>query len=85
MVSTSSELKNGIRLRPRRRRRPNQRQDHRESCEVVPGWFVHRLRVTDPAQLDDQVQRWIAESYRLMGMRERLTKETCPLPEQPSR
>lgn len=53
MVSTSSELKNGIRLRPRRRRRSNQRQDYRESCEVVPGWFVHRLRLTDPAQLDN--------------------------------
>jgi hypothetical protein len=40
--------------------------------EVVPGWFVHRMRVTDPAQLDDQIQEWVRESYRLMGKRERL-------------
>ena len=39
--------------------------------EVVPGWFVHSLRVADPAELDAQVQKWIGESYRLMGMRER--------------
>jgi len=40
--------------------------------EVVPGWWVHRLRITDPAELDDEVQAWIRESYRLMGMQERL-------------
>jgi hypothetical protein len=40
--------------------------------EIVPGWFVHRLRVTDAGQLDDEVQAWIRESYRLMGMQERL-------------
>lgn len=40
--------------------------------EVVPGWWVHQLRITDPGQLDDQVQRWIRRSYRLMGMRARL-------------
>ncbi|MCY4078241.1 MAG: DUF5655 domain-containing protein [Acidobacteria bacterium] len=40
--------------------------------EVVPGWFVHTLVVTTPEQLDDEVQTWIRESYRLMGMRERL-------------
>jgi hypothetical protein len=40
--------------------------------EIVPGWFAHRMRVTDPAQLDDQIQEWMKESYRLMGMRERL-------------
>jgi len=39
--------------------------------EVVPGWWVHRLRITDPEQLDDELQGWLAESYRLMGMRER--------------
>ena len=40
--------------------------------EEVPGWWSHRLRVTEPSQLDEQVQRWLRESYRLMGMRERL-------------
>jgi len=40
--------------------------------EVVPKWWVHALRITDPSELDDEVQGWIRESYRLMGMRERL-------------
>jgi hypothetical protein len=40
--------------------------------EVIPGWCAHELRITDVAQLDDQVARWIADSYRLMGMQERL-------------
>lgn len=35
--------------------------------QVVPGWWVHRLRITDPAQLDAQVRRWIARSYRTLG------------------
>lgn len=42
--------------------------------EVIPGWVVHQMKITDVAQLDDQVQRWIRESYRLMGMQERLQK-----------
>ena len=40
--------------------------------EVVPGWWVHRLRITDVGQLDKEVQAWLNESYRLMGMQERL-------------
>jgi hypothetical protein len=40
--------------------------------EVAPGWWVHRMRITDPRQLDAQVQEWLRESYRLMGMQERL-------------
>jgi hypothetical protein len=40
--------------------------------EEVPGWFAHTLRVTDPAELDPEVAAWVAESYRLMGMQERL-------------
>ena len=40
--------------------------------EVVPGWWVHRLRVTEVSQLDSEVQSWLRESYRLMGLRERL-------------
>lgn len=40
--------------------------------EVAPGWWVHRLHVTRPDELDAEVQHWIRESYRLMGMQERL-------------
>jgi hypothetical protein len=42
--------------------------------EVVPGWWVHTLRVASIEELDDEVQAWIRESYRLMGMQERLAK-----------
>ena len=41
--------------------------------EVVPGWWVHRLRVREPTDLDKQVQSWLAKSYRLMGMQKRLS------------
>jgi len=41
--------------------------------EVVPGWWSHTLRVTRPEELDDEVQGWLRESYRLMGMQERLS------------
>jgi hypothetical protein len=44
--------------------------------EVAPGWWVHRLRVSRPSELDAEVQRWIRESYRLMGMQERLRSRT---------
>ena len=37
--------------------------------EVVPGWWVHRLRITEPEQLDESLQAWLRESYRLMGCR----------------
>jgi uncharacterized protein DUF5655 len=40
--------------------------------EVAPGWWVHRLRITEASQLDEEVQGWLRESYRLMGMQERL-------------
>jgi len=40
--------------------------------EVVPGWYVHHLRITDPAELDKEVLGWLRESYRLMGMQQRL-------------
>jgi hypothetical protein len=39
--------------------------------EVVPGWWLHRLRITEPEQLDAEVARWIRTSYRLYGMQER--------------
>ena len=48
--------------------------------EIVPGWWAHRIRVTAPEQLDTEVKEWLQLSYRLMGMRERLT----PPPEPPS-
>ena len=40
--------------------------------EVVAGWYVHWVKVVDAVQLDAEVQKWIDESYRLMGMQERL-------------
>jgi hypothetical protein len=43
--------------------------------EIVPGWWVHSLRVTDPAELDAQCQSWIRRSYRLMGMQQRLLRK----------
>jgi hypothetical protein len=46
--------------------------------EVAPGWWVHRLRITDEAQLDDELQGWLRESYRLMGMRQRLAADQPP-------
>jgi len=42
--------------------------------EVAPGWWSHRLRVTDPRQLDKQLQGWLRRSYRLMGMQGRLRR-----------
>ena len=35
--------------------------------EVVPGWFVHRMWITDPKQLDAQVQRWVRRAYETTG------------------
>lgn len=40
--------------------------------EVIAGWWVHRMRITCAEQLDDEIQAWLRESYRLMGMQERL-------------
>ena len=37
--------------------------------EVVPGWWAHRLRITEPAQLDEEIQRWVRESHRLWECR----------------
>jgi hypothetical protein len=41
-------------------------------AEVAPGWWAHRLRIADPAEFDAELRGWIRESYRLMGMQERL-------------
>ncbi len=40
--------------------------------KIAPGWWAHRIRVTDISQLDNELQAWLRESYRLMGMQERL-------------
>ncbi len=40
--------------------------------EVVPGWWAHWLRITNVNELDGELQAWLRESYRLMGMQERL-------------
>lgn len=53
--------------------------------EVMPGWWVHRLRITAPEQLDEQVSVWLQETYRLMGMRERLREFTKARPKGTSR
>ena len=43
--------------------------------EVVPGWYVHWIKVVHATQLDSEIQKWIEQSYRLMGMQERLNME----------
>lgn len=40
--------------------------------EIVPGWWVHQVRITESKQLDEELQRWLGDSYRLMGMQQRL-------------
>jgi hypothetical protein len=44
----------------------------RDVAEVAPGWWAHRLRVGAAGELDRELQGWLRESYRLMGMQERL-------------
>lgn len=46
--------------------------------KIGPGWWTHRLRITDPSQLDGEIQAWLCESYRLMGMQERLASPSTP-------
>ena len=45
---------------------------------VALGWWSHELRVTEPAELDAQVQAWLRRSYRLMGMQGRLKARAGP-------
>jgi hypothetical protein len=40
--------------------------------EVVPGWWSHELQISEPRELDAEVQGWLRQSYRLMGMQHRL-------------
>ena len=36
------------------------------------GWYGHWMRITEPKELDDELLGWLRESYRQMGMQERL-------------
>ena len=54
--------------------RPRSSRRFLDVKEIVPGWWAHRLRVTRLGDLDDELQGWLRESYRLMGMQERLRK-----------
>ena len=40
--------------------------------EIVPGWWGHRLKITELKQLDGELQEWLRQSYSLMGMQGRL-------------
>ena len=42
--------------------------------EIVPGWWGHYLRITEVDQLDAELQKWLRQSYRLMGMQERFNR-----------
>lgn len=39
---------------------------------VGPSWFVHHLRITSRSSTME-LQAWLREAYRQMGMQERLT------------
>ena len=39
--------------------------------ELIRGWFVHWFTVTTPEALDDEVGRWLCESYQQMGEQRR--------------
>lgn len=54
--------------------RPKRSSRFTKVKEVVPGWWLHRLRVTAASQLDGELLGWLKESYRLMGMQERLKR-----------
>lgn len=40
---------------------------------ISSGWYGHRMRIGSPEELDDELLGWLRESYRQMGMQERLT------------
>ena len=42
---------------------------------IAPGWYGHWMRITSPDELDNELLGWLRESYRLMGMQERLARE----------
>ncbi len=45
----------------------HRRMDHPRINKVdhIGKWYVHRLRVTSPQELDDEVLGWLQEAYRL--------------------
>jgi hypothetical protein len=38
------------------------------------GWYGHRVRISSPEELDDELLGWLRESYNQMGMQERLAR-----------
>lgn len=52
--------------------RPLRHDRIRKIEQAAPGWYVHWIRVSSPEELDDELLEWLRESYREMGMRERL-------------
>jgi hypothetical protein len=54
--------------------RPQRSPRIRRVEEPAPGWHVHTMRLTSPDELDDELQRWLRESYHQMGMQQRLTR-----------
>jgi hypothetical protein len=40
----------------------------------APSWYVHKFRITDLAELDDELSAWLCESYRMMGEQRRFTQ-----------
>jgi hypothetical protein len=53
---------------------PTRHRRIRKVEHVAPGWYGHWMRITLPEQLDDELLGWLRESYRQMGMQERLAK-----------
>jgi hypothetical protein len=39
--------------------------------ELIRGWHVHWLNVTELDQLDEELRGWLCASYRLMGEQRR--------------
>ena len=38
------------------------------------GWYGHSMRITEAKELDDELLGWLRESYRQIGMQERLAR-----------
>ncbi len=46
-------------------RRPVEHPCIRRVEHPVPSWFVHYVRIQDPAELDTTVRGWLREAYEL--------------------
>lgn len=44
-----------------------------ENVDQFEPWYVHYLRLTSPAEFDDELLSWLRESYQKMGLRKHLT------------